>query len=116
MPGAHHDHAPAHADFTSGTNKKLPGLFSEDMSKGLVRNYRSGSRIFFMRGCTRLLLYFNTNSLRKQPFLLSLRRCPPAAKSEEKRMFSQASGVEVEQETSGLPPKKNPGSAPVISD
>ena len=30
----------------------------------------------------------------------------PAAKSEEKRMFSQAIGVEVEQETSAPPPKK----------
>ena len=37
----------------------------------------------------------------------------PAAKSEVKRMFSQAIGVEVEQDTSAPPPKKNPGSAPV---
>ena len=34
-------------------------------------------------------------SLRKHPFLLALRRreTPPSARSEEKRMFSQASGV-----------------------
>ena len=31
-------------------------------------------------------------SLRKHPFLLALRETSPAAKSEEKRMFSQAKG------------------------
>ena len=46
-------------------------------------------------------------SPRKHPFLLALRRRGTSAKREEKRMFSQAIGVEVEQETSAPPPKKN---------
>ena len=45
-------------------------------------------------------------SLRKHPFLLALRRRGTSAKREEKRMFSQAIGVKVEQETSAPPPKK----------
>ena len=31
------------------------------LGSSLVPFYRGGSRIFFRRGCTRLLLYFNTN-------------------------------------------------------
>ena len=34
--------------------------------------YRGGSRIFFRRGCTRLLLYFNTN----KPHSFFFRRIP----------------------------------------
>ena len=39
--------------------------------------YRGGSRIFFRRGCTRLLLYFNTNkphSFCRIPVVLENRR------------------------------------------
>ena len=45
--------------------------------------------------CCKLVLWCHTscNSLRKHPFLLALRETSPAAKSEEKRMFSQATHV-----------------------
>ena len=38
-------------------------------------NIRGGSRIFFGRGCTRLLLYFNTNKPHSFFFFLQNTRC-----------------------------------------
>ena len=52
---------------------ELPGVRRKSREKGknsfcctvniLITFNRGGSRIFFRRGCTRLLLYFNTNKL-----------------------------------------------------
>ena len=47
--------------------------------------YRGGSRIFFSRGCTRLLLYFNTN----KPHSFFFRRIPVVL---ENRRSSQGGG------------------------
>ena len=37
-------------------------IFFSTMQEHFVYGYRGGSRIFFRRGCTHLLLYFNTNN------------------------------------------------------
>ena len=41
---------------------------------GIYVSFRGGSRIFFRRGCTRLLLYFNTNKSHRIPVVLENRR------------------------------------------
>ena len=43
--------------------KKKKGccIFVPFLDKREIRQFRDGSRIFFRSGCTRLLLYFNTN-------------------------------------------------------
>ena len=51
-----------------------------------ITGYRGGSRIFFRRGCTRLLLYFNTN----KPHSFFFCRIPVVL---EKRRSSQGEGV-----------------------
>ena len=55
-----------HGDRNENVNKAI-GLINKTLSRG-------GSRIFFRRGCTCLLLYFNTNKPHsyfwKNPFVL----------------------------------------------
>ena len=43
------------------TRKKIQVVFLRRPSRYRIPLHRGGSRIFFRRGCTRLLLYFNTN-------------------------------------------------------
>ena len=45
------------------------------LGSSLVPFYRGGSRIFFRRGCTRLLLYFNTNKPHSFFFFLQNTSC-----------------------------------------
>ena len=46
---------------TQKTLSQISYSWSTSSSNLKVSNNRGGSRIFFRRGCTRLLLYFNTN-------------------------------------------------------
>ena len=68
------------------SHTSIQGFFSSFLITSDLNNAGADPGFFFRRGCTRLLLYFNTNkthsfSFGRIPVVLENRRCAPPAPS-----------------------------------